>query len=160
MRPGREIDTRIAQEVFGHKVWAQGKILFENAALGDRPLRKYSKEIEWALEVAKQMKIALLPIEGGGWFAFVGPAGKDGWESPTAMLEFLSSGQFDDCGASVSEELPLAICEAALKAAEKRRALAAERQAEVSEQAQPPQQGKAPQLSVVEPKEDKPDSLH
>lgn len=141
MRPGREIDTRIAKEVFGHNVWAQGKQLFENAALGDRPLRKYSKEIEWALEVAKHMRIALLPIEGGEWFAFVGPAEKDGWESPTAMLEFLGKGEFNDCGASVNEDLPLAICEAALKAAEKRRQ-------------------QAPQLTVVEPQPENQDSLH
>ncbi len=159
----REIDTRIAKEVFGHNVWAQGKILFENAALGDRPLRKYSKEVEWALEVAKHMKIALLPVEGGGWFAFVGPKGKEGWESPTAMLEFLGSGQFDDCGASVQEDLPLAICEAALKAAEKRRVVEAEAQATQQSQAteQPPALVPKVQLTVVEnDPEQKPDSLH
>ena len=74
MRPGREIDTRIAKEIFGHKVWAQNKVLFENAEKGDRPLRNYSKEIEWAMDVAREMKVALLPVAGGQWFAFVGPA--------------------------------------------------------------------------------------
>lgn len=53
MRPGREIDARVAQEVFGHKVWAQNKTLFESAEKRERPLRKYSTEMEWAWEVAE-----------------------------------------------------------------------------------------------------------
>ena len=81
MRPGREIDTKIATEVFGHKVWARGKVLFENPAQGERPLRRYSREIEWAWEVANKMKVTLIPVENGQWFAFVGPEGKDGWSS-------------------------------------------------------------------------------
>lgn len=126
MRPGREIDARIAQEVFGHKVWAQNKQLFENAAKGDRPLRNYSKEMEWAFEVAKEMRVALLPVAGGQWFAFVGPQesaeiANGGWESPQAMLQFLEKGNFNECGAAVGENLPALICEAALKAVEKRR---------------------------------------
>jgi hypothetical protein len=124
MRPGREIDTRIAKEVFGHNVWAQAKVLFENAAKGDRPLRKYSKEIEWAIEVATQLKMTLLPIQGGEWFAFIGPERIQGWESPQALLQFLGSGDFNECGASVGTDLPLVICDAALKAVEKRISLA------------------------------------
>ncbi|MEK7357642.1 MAG: hypothetical protein AAB250_14420 [Bdellovibrionota bacterium] len=150
MRPGREIDARIAKEVFGFKVWPQGKILFENAPLGDRPLRKYSKEMEWAMEVAKHMHVALLPIAGGEWFAFVGPVDKPGWESPTAMLEFLGTGQFNDCGASVNAEPAVAICEAALKAAEKRKQAAEQPAAQVTDEnlEEPTQQ--PPTLSVVD----------
>lgn len=125
MRPGRELDVRIAKEVFGHNVWAQNKELFENAEKGDRPLRKYSKEIEWAMEVAKKMKVALLPVAGGDWFAFVGPENSAGWESPQAMLQFLEAGNFNDCGAAVGTDAAKLICEAALKAVEKREALAA-----------------------------------
>lgn len=120
MRPGREIDTRIAKEIFGHKVWAQNKVLFENAEKGDRPLRNYSKEIEWAMDVARKMKVALLPVAGGQWFAFVGPESQGGWESPQAMLQFLEAGNFNDCGAAVGDNPAALICEAALKAAEKR----------------------------------------
>ena len=122
MRPGREIDARIAKEVFGHRVWAQAKVLYENAEKGDRPLRNYSKELEWAFEVAAKMKITLIPVEGSNWFAFTGPAGKDGWESPQAVLQFLEKGTFDECGASVVPNAAAVICEADLKATEKRAA--------------------------------------
>lgn len=124
MRPGRELDTRIAQEVFGHKVWARAKVLMEDPATGERPLRQYSKGIEWAWEVAEKMNITLLPIEGGQWFAFVGPVEKQGWNSPQEMLEFLSSGNFKDCGADVGDNIALVICQAALKAIDKRKVLA------------------------------------
>jgi hypothetical protein len=163
MRPGREIDTRIAMEIFGFDVWVQNDQLFEKTSLGERPLRRYSSDTEWAMEVAKQMHIALLPIQGGEWFAFVGPANQDGWASPTAMLEFLSTGNFNDCGASVSRELPLAICEAALKATEKRQQLAqtraeqAETQSQTETPSQAPHQSEQPQLRVVPTDSD---SLH
>ena len=124
MRPGRETDVRIAKEVFGYKVWAQGKVLYENAPKGDRPLRSYTKEMEWAWEVVEQMQMTLIPIQGGEWFAFVGPEAKKGWESPQAVLEFLNHGNFNDCGAAVGSSAPFVICDAALKAVEKRRALA------------------------------------
>ena len=120
MRPGREMDARIAKEVFGYRVWAQGKILFENAPLGDRPLRAYSKEMQWAHEVLEKMRITLIPIQGGQWFAFSGPAAQEGWESPQALLQFLEAAQFDGCGAATGDKLPLLICEAALRAIEKR----------------------------------------
>ena len=121
MRPGREIDTKIATEIFGHKVWARGKVLFENPQQGDRPLRSYSREIEWAWTVAEKMKISLLPIEGGQWFAFVGPAEVQGWSSPEAMLELLNSKEFSGCGAAVGEDVSFVICQAALRAIEKRK---------------------------------------
>ncbi len=122
MRPGREIDARIAKEVFGYNVWAQAKVLFENAEKGDRPLRNYSKELEWAWEVAEKMKITLIPVEGGQWFAFTGPTDRNGWESPQAVLKFLEAGNYNECGAAVGEKPAAVICEAALRAAEKRRA--------------------------------------
>jgi hypothetical protein len=121
MRPGRELDTQIAQEIFGHKVWARGKVLHENPETGDRPLRHYSKEIEWAAKVAEKMKITLIPIEGDQWFAFVGPAENAGWESPQAILKFLEANRFENCGAALGTELPLVICQAALQAVEKRK---------------------------------------
>jgi hypothetical protein len=123
MRPGRELDTLIARHVFGHRVWAQAKVLFENAEKGDRPLRNYSREVEWAFEVVKKMKMTIMPIVGGQWFAFVGPVGQQGWDSPTAVLEFLGKGEFEGCGACVGDNLPLIVCEAAIKAMEKRTAL-------------------------------------
>ena len=123
MRPGREIDARIAKEVFGHRVWAQAKVLFENAEKGDRPLRNYSREIEWAFEVVKKMNMTLVPVENGSWFAFVGPRERL-WKSPTDVFEFLGAGNFVDCGASFGDDICMVICEAALKAAEKRQASA------------------------------------
>lgn len=117
MRPGREIDTKIAQEIFGYQVYPKNKVLHESAPLGERPLRKYSKEIEWAFEVAKQARISLIPIEGGQWFAFA--ANNQGWKSPQELLQILESGDFSVCGAAVSEDPAEAICQAALVAAEK-----------------------------------------
>lgn len=120
MRPGREIDTRIAQEIFGYQVYPKNKVLHESAPLGERPLRKYSKEIEWAFEVAKQARISLIPIQGGQWFAFA--ANNEGWQSPQELLKVLEAGQFDLCGAAVGEDLAEVICQAALVAAEKKKA--------------------------------------
>ena len=129
VRPGRELDTRIAKEVFGYKVWAQAKVLYENAEKGDRPLRNYSREIEYAFEVANKMKITLIPVEGSQWFAFTGPIEKTGWESPQAVFVFLEAGNYDNCGAAVGENPAAVICEAALRAVDKRAMIAAERAA-------------------------------
>lgn len=119
MRPGREIDTRIAREIFGNEVWATNKVVHEKAGDIKRPLRNYTKEMEWAWEVAKKMRISLLPINDGNWFAFA--AGQEGWESPQQFAEFLQAGNFQSCGASVGPDAPMAICEAALRAVEKAR---------------------------------------
>jgi hypothetical protein len=121
MRPGREIDARIAKEIFGYEVWAKNKVLHERAEKGERPLRNYSKEIEFAWEVATKMRVSLVPIEGGEWFAFIAP--KDGWKSPIDFLKYLEGGDFTDCGAFVDASAPMAICQAALKVMEKRQAL-------------------------------------
>jgi hypothetical protein len=124
MRPGREIDTQIATEIFGHKVWISDGIVMESSEAGERPLRCYSREMEWAWQVAEKMKISLLPVENGNWFAFAGPQDQDGWPSPNAMLETLESKRFDTCGAAVGPDAALAICEAALSAVTKRKARA------------------------------------
>lgn len=128
MRPGRELDTRIAREIFGHEVWATNKTLHEKTAEGKRLLRPYSKEMEWATEVALKMRVTLLPLSDGQWFAFV--ADGQGWESPQAFVDFLQKGDFSRSGASVSSDAPLAICEAAIRAAEKQAALGAEARTE------------------------------
>ncbi|MCM2282369.1 MAG: hypothetical protein NDI61_11055 [Bdellovibrionaceae bacterium] len=119
MRPGREIDTRIAREVFGYSVWAKNKTIYEGAPKGERPLRAYSNDIQWAWEVADKLKIAFIPVVGGQWFVFVPPQ-DSGWESPQAMLKFLDEGNFNDCAAALGDSIPLLICQAALKAMDKR----------------------------------------
>lgn len=119
MRPGREIDTRIAREVFGNEVWATNKVVHERAGDVKRPLRNYTKEMEWAWEVADRMRITLVPVRTGEWFAFA--AGEQGWESPQAFADFLKAGDFGGCGAALGKSAPLVICEAALRAVEKRR---------------------------------------
>lgn len=106
MKPGKELDTRIALEVFGD----------------GRPPRNYSTDMGWAWEVAEKMKISLIPIaEGGLWFAFIGNAGQSGWESPQALLAKLESGDFTECGAALGTEAPFVICQAAINALEKRK---------------------------------------
>ena len=117
MRPGRELDTRVAREIFGHHVWASNKTIHEKTEEGKRPLRNYTREMAWAWEVAEKMKITLLPIEGGQWFAFSGAG--DGWKSPQEFIETLQRGEFVHGGAAVGESAPFVICLAALKAAEK-----------------------------------------
>lgn len=121
MHPGREIDIQIAAEVFAHKVSIRDGELFESTPAGERPLSHYSTEIKWAWEVAQKMKITLLPVTEGNWFAFVGPEGNEGWTTPNAMLELLESKKFDTCGAAVGHDVPNIICEAALSAITKRK---------------------------------------
>ncbi len=133
MRPGREIDTRIAREVFGHEVWATNKVVHEKAGEIKRPLRNYTKEMEWAWEVAQKMRISLLPVGQYDWFAFA--AGLEGWESPQHFAEFLQAGSFESCGAAVGPSAPMVICEAALRAVEKQRAEKAPKLAAVPDQA-------------------------
>jgi len=144
MHPGREIDARVAQEIFGYEVFAKNKVLHETVDTGVRPLRNYSKEMEWAWLVAEKMRISIIPIEGGSWFAFVGP--KQGWSNPEAFLEYLKAGDFSQCGAAVGANPAQVICEAALVANQKQKALA----------------NSEPQLSVVPeiPDSEEPKSLH
>lgn len=120
MRPGHETDVRIAKEVFGYEVWAKGDIFYENPAQGERPLAAYSSEMQWAQAVLEKMKMTVIPILGDQWFVFVGPEDRTGWESPQAVFQFLESGNFSGCGAASGSNLPALICEAALKAVEKR----------------------------------------
>lgn len=117
MRPGREMDTRIAREVFGHEVWATNKTLHEKTAEGKRPLRNYTKEVEWAWEVARAMRISVLPVNEDQWFAF--KAENNGWKSPQEFAELLQAGNFKKCGAAVGTNVAVVICEAALRAIDK-----------------------------------------
>lgn len=117
MRSGREVDIKIAEEVFGHEVFVKNRILHERTQKEDRPLHPYSKGMTWAWEVADKMKISLVPVEGDQWFAFA--ASNDGWETLETFLNFLRSGDFDRCGAAISTNPAEAICKAALVVIEK-----------------------------------------
>lgn len=113
MRPGRELDTMIAQHVFNHDVIIKRKIPTEVTPAGERPLREYSKEIGAAFDIAKALNISLIPIEGGQWFALKG--GAEGYKSPAEFIQYLSEGNFVNAGAAVTESAPLSICLAAMK---------------------------------------------
>lgn len=121
MRPGRELDTLIAQHIFGHEVVIKRKVPTEVTPAGERPLREYTKEIGAAFDVAKKLNISLIPIEGGQWFALAGKA--EGFGSPAQFIEYLSAGNFLEAGAAVTESAPLSICMAAIKAVESKMAL-------------------------------------
>ncbi len=118
MRPGREIDARIAQEIFGHHVFFQGEELFEKTLHEVQPLRHYATDMQWAWLVAEKMRVSLMPVENGQWFAFIGP--HEGWVSPEAFLEYLRGGDFSLSGAAVGGIAAQAICEASLIANQKR----------------------------------------
>lgn len=118
MRPGRELDTFIAQNVLGHTVKVKQKELWEVTALGERPLRKFSRDIGAAWEVVEKLGITIIPVEGSGWFAFVGNG--RAWKSPAAFLEFLQKGDFMSSGAAVGENPAETICYAAMKCIEKK----------------------------------------
>jgi hypothetical protein len=118
MRPGREIDTKIAQNIFGYNVKVKQRELWEDAPLGERPLRKYSKEISAAWEVVEKMAMTLIPVDDDKWFAFVGHGER--WKGPAEFIKYLQTSNFEHSGAAVGEELPLTVCIAALKAIENR----------------------------------------
>lgn len=120
MRPGRELDCAVAKEVLGHTVYVKKRVLFEVTPQGERPLRNYTKEIQWAWEVAEKMSISLIPIENGSWFAMVG--NEQGWKSPAEFIQYLQAGNFLTAGAAVGPSAPLMICTAAMKAVESQRA--------------------------------------
>ncbi|MBA2405341.1 MAG: hypothetical protein H0V66_11265 [Bdellovibrionales bacterium] len=113
MRPGRELDTMIAQHVFAHDVIIKRKIPTEVTTSGERPLREYSKEIGAAFDVAQKLNISLIPIEGNQWFALKG--GPEGFKSPAEFIQYLSEGNFVNAGAAVTDSAPLSICLAAMK---------------------------------------------
>ncbi|MBC7370251.1 MAG: hypothetical protein H7326_01725 [Bdellovibrionaceae bacterium] len=119
MRPGRELDTFIAREVLGHVVKVKQKELWEVTEKGERPLRKFSRDITSAWEVVEKMGITIIPIEGNSWFAFVGNG--RAWKSPAAFIEFLGQGDFMSSGAAVGEDPAEVICIAASKAIEKKK---------------------------------------
>lgn len=119
MRPGRELDTFIAQEVMGHQVKVKQRELWEVTALGERPLRKFSRDITAAWEIVEKMGVTVIPVEDGKWFAFVGTGAR--WKSPAQFLEFLQKGEFLHSGAAVGENAAETICFAAAKSIEKSR---------------------------------------
>ncbi|MBC7465000.1 MAG: hypothetical protein H7256_03320 [Bdellovibrio sp.] len=123
MRAGKELNLRIATEVFGYEVKPHNGELYEFRPQGNCPLRNYSTEMEYAWEVAAFMKVTLIPIVGDHWFAFIGSADNAGWESPQAVLEFLNAGVFSVAGAAVNINPCLAICTAAIKMVEKKKRL-------------------------------------
>ena len=112
MRSNRDIDIKIAEQIFGHEVFTKNRLLYERTEKEDRPLHPYSKDMAWAWDIAEKMKISLVAIEGDQWFAFA--ASNDGWPSLDAFLEFLNKGNFDLCGAALSTNAAEAICKAAL----------------------------------------------
>lgn len=117
MRPGRELDTYIAQEVLGHPVKVKQRDLWEVTPLGERPLRKFSRDITAAWEIVEKMGITVIPVADGNWFAFVGTGER--WKSPTEFVEFLQKGDFMHSGAAVGENPAETICFAAVKSIEK-----------------------------------------
>src|SRR6185312_7343171 len=119
LKVGRELDILIAKEILGHQVEKNKKFGFlEITPLGERPMKKYSKEIEAAWEVALKLGVTLLPIQDGTWFAMVGP--DKGWESPAQFYKYMQDAKFMKSGAAVSETAPLAICLAAYQAVNRR----------------------------------------
>jgi hypothetical protein len=119
MRPGRELDCTIAEQVFEHRVFVKKRMLFEETPKGERPLREYTKDIAAAWEVAEKMSISMIPIENGNWFAMVGS--EYGWKSPADFIQYMQTGKFVDSGAAVGVSAPLVICLAAMKAIETRK---------------------------------------
>jgi hypothetical protein len=134
MRPGRELDVQVAQEVLGHRVFVKNKKLFEETPAGERPLRFFDSDLNDAWEVAEKFRIALLPVDRDQWFAFAGQT--EGWKSPTELLEFLQAGKFEGCGASVGKNAAKVICHAAVNAANKRKAEAEKSTSEPAESAE------------------------
>lgn len=117
MRPGRELDTFIAKEVLGHPVKVKQRDLWEVTPLGERPLRKFSRDITAAWEVVEKMGVTIMPVEDNQWFAFVGTGQR--WKSPAEFMEFLQGGKFVNSGAAIGTNAAETICFAAMKAVEK-----------------------------------------
>jgi len=121
-----EIDSWIAEYVLGHSIIRQKKgTVKERTPLGHiRPLRRYSKDITAAWEVAERLSISLIPISDGSWFALVGKG--RGWENPGEFIQYIQTGDFVTSGAAVTKCPALSICLAALRSVEKSEGLAFE----------------------------------
>lgn len=132
MRPGRELDTFIAQNVLGHPVKVRAKQLWEVTPLGERPLQKYSRDISAAWQVVERLGITIIPVEGNLWFAFVGTG--QPWKNPAEFIEFLARANFQQSGAAIGDDPAQVICLAATKALDKKavRAVSASASAELS----------------------------
>lgn len=123
MRPGRELDSFIAEKVLNHPIKVKAKQLWEITPEGERPLRKFSRDMTAAWEVVEKMGITIIPLQPNTWFAFVGTGTR--WESPAAFIEFLQKGDFMQSGAAVGENAAETICMAAFKALTKASEIAA-----------------------------------
>ncbi len=121
MRPGRELDCSVAQEILGHDVYVKARVLYERTPTGERPLRNYTKEMQWAWEIAERANISLIPIENGSWFALAGT--EFGWKSPAEFIAYLQTGEFLNAGAAVGPNPALMVCVAAMKAVEAKKNL-------------------------------------
>jgi hypothetical protein len=97
MKPGPELDHLIARDVMGSSI-----------------VKSYSTDLNAAFDVARKLGVTLIPIEGGQWFALVGPS--SGWKSPGEFLEFLSKADFARSGAAVADSPAYSICIAAYNA--------------------------------------------
>ncbi len=117
MRSERELDCFVAKEVFGNSVKVKEKGMVEVTPQGEKPLRKYSRDIGAAWEVAEKLNITMVPVENEGWFAFVGTG--RGWSNPAAFLEFMQQGNFMGSGAAIAKSAAEAICLAAFKSLRK-----------------------------------------
>lgn len=119
MKTDRKFDLTISSEVMGYEVSQQNNEFFEDTKEGRKPLRFYSTDIAAAWEVAEKLGISLIAIKDGGWFAIAGAS--RGWKSPADFLKYLQNADFASSGAAVSESAPMAICIAAVKAAQNRK---------------------------------------
>lgn len=135
MRPGRELDSFIAKEVIGSKLKIKMKAIWEETPEGERPLRKYSRDMTSALEVMEKMNITLIPVEEGQWFAMAGRPQR--WKNPAEFMAYLQTGKFVEDGAAIGTNVPETICLAAHKAVLARQYIA-QKEFESAESAQQP----------------------
>jgi len=114
IREGRELDLRIAQEVLGYAVIADGDEYYETTPRGNRLLPHYSTSMGAAWDIVERMGITLIPIADGMWFALVGHP--EGWGSPADFVAYLGKGDYAEGGAAMNRSAPLSVCIAALSA--------------------------------------------
>ncbi|MEK6555736.1 MAG: hypothetical protein AABZ31_10875 [Bdellovibrionota bacterium] len=117
MRPGRELDCFVAENVLKHPIKVKQRQLWEITELGERPLKKYTRDMAAAWEIAEKMGITVIPVQPNTWFAFVGKGGR--WENPAEFIAFLQKGDFLQSGAAVGEDPAETICQAAFHAIQK-----------------------------------------
>lgn len=117
MKAGREMDALVAEKVMGWKRFAvcdklHPPYMEETRHTFAHGFPDYSTDITAAWEVAEKMRVAVMPIDGGGW------AAKDISIDATHGTElYIIPGSDEECyGWTKADTAPLAICRAALKA--------------------------------------------